>query len=292
MNKPLVSVHMITYNHEAYLKQAIESVLSQKADFDIEIVIGEDCSTDNTLAICEEYAGKFPNIVRLIKREHNYGSAENFFDLFSHCRGKYIATCEGDDYWIDPYKLQKQINLLEIYPEASMSVALIKTLNNTEETLEPPYTNETFPLVYQNGLNKYFHTSTYVLRNSFLKVVLKSHPTLFINDTSLCFLMINMGPFVVLNEVVSTYRVTHNGIWTGINQLKKDYLHYKLHNAFRKHHVLKRYSFHLKWEKKFLDILTDKDNEYRSKLRFKKLYVDTVFYAIKAFNKLKKLFRF
>jgi glycosyltransferase involved in cell wall biosynthesis len=292
MSKLLVSVHMVTYNHEKYIAQAIESVLSQKTTFDIELVIGEDRSTDKTLEICTAYAEKLPTIVRIVSREQNYGSSKNFFDLFSHCRGKYIATCEGDDYWIDPYKLQKQVDLLESYPQSSMSVALIKTVNSAnEEVTETPFINETLPLIYQKGLIKYFHTSTYVVRKKYIDEAIAKYPPLLINDTALCFLLIQMGPFVLLNEIVSVYRITDEGIWTGVNDLNKSYRHYALHRFFRKYHVLHRYFFHLKWEKKFLDIITLQDKDYRQKFRFRKYYVDTIFFAMKVYNKLFKMFR-
>jgi glycosyltransferase involved in cell wall biosynthesis len=112
-NGPIVSVHMVTYNHEKYISQSIEGVLSQITDFEFEIVIGEDKSTDGTLLICREYQKKYPKKIRLVERSVNIGSLNNFIDLFNHCNGKYIAICEGDDYWTDPLKLQKQVDILE-----------------------------------------------------------------------------------------------------------------------------------------------------------------------------------
>jgi len=109
----LVSVHMITYNHEKYIAQAIKGVLMQEATFDYELVISDDSSSDNTLNIIKEYQERYPNIVRIIHREKNLGSVKNFFDTLKHCNGKYIAICEGDDYWTDCLKLQKQVDVLE-----------------------------------------------------------------------------------------------------------------------------------------------------------------------------------
>ena len=110
----IVSVCMITYNHEDFISEAIEGVLMQKTDFPIELIIGEDCSTDNTRKIVVEYANKYPNIIRLLLPDNNLGMMKNFVETLDAANGKYIALCEGDDYWTDPYKLQKQVDFLEM----------------------------------------------------------------------------------------------------------------------------------------------------------------------------------
>ncbi len=110
---PVVSVIMITYNHEAYLSQAIEAVLAQKTTFPIELIIGEDCSLDNTRQIAAEYQRKNPQIIRVITSEKNVGACKNQARILSASRGKYIAYCDGDDCWHDNLKLQKQVDFLE-----------------------------------------------------------------------------------------------------------------------------------------------------------------------------------
>jgi glycosyltransferase involved in cell wall biosynthesis len=117
---PTVSVAMITYNHEKFIAQAIESVLMQKTTFPIELVIGEDCSTDGTRRIVEEYARKFPRVIRVGLRQGNVGPSKNGMATLGACRGKYVATLEGDDYWTDPNKLEKQVGFLEANPECIM----------------------------------------------------------------------------------------------------------------------------------------------------------------------------
>ena len=113
----LVSVCMITYNHEEFICEAIEGVLMQKTNFPIELIIGEDCSTDNTRKIVLEYAEKHPDIICPLLPESNLGMMKNFIQTMEAARGKYIALCEGDDYWTDPYKLQKQVDFLEANEE-------------------------------------------------------------------------------------------------------------------------------------------------------------------------------
>lgn len=113
---PLVSINCATYNHEKFIGDAIESFLMQKTNFDFEILIGEDCSTDNTRTIVEEYANQHSGKIRIITSNHNVGAMENFIRLHQNSKGKYIAVCEGDDYWTDPFKLQKQVDYMEQNP--------------------------------------------------------------------------------------------------------------------------------------------------------------------------------
>lgn len=111
--RPLVSVHMMTYNHEMYVGKAIESVLAQKVDFEYEILIGEDCSSDATREICRSYQKKYPDKIRLFLSKQNVGIGINTRRLFIACRGKYVAYLEGDDYWIDDLKLAKQVAIMD-----------------------------------------------------------------------------------------------------------------------------------------------------------------------------------
>jgi glycosyltransferase involved in cell wall biosynthesis len=120
MAKPLVSIHMCTYNHAPLIGQAIEGVLRQKTNFPFELVVGEDCSTDGTRETVLAYQKKHPDIIRVITSGSNVGMKENNVRTRKACRGKYIAFCEGDDHWHDPYKLQKQAGYLESHPECGL----------------------------------------------------------------------------------------------------------------------------------------------------------------------------
>jgi len=112
-DKAKVSVAMITYNHENFIAQAIESVLMQETDFQVELILGEDCSTDGSRRIVREYADKYPHVIRALLPEHNLGMQKNGAAVFDACKGEYIACLEGDDYWTCPDKLQKQVEILE-----------------------------------------------------------------------------------------------------------------------------------------------------------------------------------
>ena len=111
---------MITYNHERFIAQAIEGVVMQKTQFSYELVIGEDCSTDNTRVIAESYVRKYPDIIRLLPAEKNLGIWANGLRTLKECKGKYLAFCEGDDYWTSPEKLAKQVEMLEKHPGYSI----------------------------------------------------------------------------------------------------------------------------------------------------------------------------
>ena len=122
---PVVSVHMQTYNHEPYIRQAIEGVMMQKTDFEFELVIGEDCSQDKTREICFEYQRKYPDKIRVLwwhenMRKVNHPAGGNNRRTTAHCRGEFIALCEGDDYWIDPFKLQKQVDVMRQHPNVGL----------------------------------------------------------------------------------------------------------------------------------------------------------------------------
>jgi glycosyltransferase involved in cell wall biosynthesis len=119
---PLVSVCMTTYNHEKFIAQALDGILMQEVDFPHEVVIGEDCSTDRTRAIVCDYQRRHPDKIRLrLSRENLYSQKlKPGLGVLRACRGKYIALCEGDDYWTDPLKLQKQVDFLEAHPECAM----------------------------------------------------------------------------------------------------------------------------------------------------------------------------
>ena len=110
---PVVSVQMLVYNHEPFLAEAIEGVVKQQCSYPFELVIGEDCSTDRSRAIALDYQARYPGIIRVLFSDRNVGMLPNARRVRARSRGRYIAFCEGDDYWIDPYKLQHQVDVLE-----------------------------------------------------------------------------------------------------------------------------------------------------------------------------------
>ncbi len=122
MNKPIVSICCMTYNHEYYIRQCLDGFVMQQTNFDFEILVHEDASTDNTASLLREYEAKYPYLFRCVYQTENQFYKQNTLVniLFKMARGKYIALCEGDDYWTDPFKLQKQVDFLEANEEYSI----------------------------------------------------------------------------------------------------------------------------------------------------------------------------
>lgn len=128
MEEVTVSIWCTTYNHELYIKDAIEGFLAQKTDFRYEILIHDDASSDRTAEIVKEYEQKYPNLIRGIYEKENQYRTNQFYGKLlgelerQYCEGKYIAWCEGDDYWVDCHKLQIQVDYMESHPECSLSI--------------------------------------------------------------------------------------------------------------------------------------------------------------------------
>jgi hypothetical protein len=140
-NPPKVSVVSITYNHEAYIRDALDGFVAQNTDFPVEIIVADDASTDGTPAIIREYADRYPHIFRPILRSKNIGIQANLTDALSAARGEYLALCEGDDYWIDPMKLSKQVTFLDRHPETAVCfhpVRVVWTNGQVNESDFPP----------------------------------------------------------------------------------------------------------------------------------------------------------
>lgn len=126
----MVSVIVVTYNQQQYIAKALDGILMQQGAVEYEILVGDDCSTDGTQLICQAYAIEYPDKIRYIANETNKGLVQNFCDLLKLCRGDYVALCDGDDYWIDSSKLQKQIRYMEAHHECVLVHSAKKLLIN------------------------------------------------------------------------------------------------------------------------------------------------------------------
>jgi glycosyltransferase involved in cell wall biosynthesis len=133
MSSTLFSVAVLTYNQEKYISQTLDSILGQNHNYLYEIVIGEDCSTDNTRTIIEQYAKKYPNIVKPIYNNPNLGLLRNYYNVISHCSGKYIMECAGDDYWL-PGKVEAQIEFMEKNLDVCMCYGNVKCFKESKNT--------------------------------------------------------------------------------------------------------------------------------------------------------------
>ncbi|WP_323789671.1 glycosyltransferase [Psychroserpens sp.] len=224
MSKPLVSVVVISYNHEAFIKQTLDSLLSQKTDFEYEVVVGEDKSTDDTLAICKSYGDK----INLIFSEENVGMIPNFIRTLKAAKGKYIAVCEGDDYWIDPLKLQKQVDFLEANPNYTICWTDYSIVNDKGELTKTDfgYTKDIIDIDFNNLFTPY---STYTLTSMFRMEAfdLELYQTLkHYKDNSLYVLLLREGKGAFLNFVSSVYRVHEGGVYSLTSNYHKNYSSY------------------------------------------------------------------
>lgn len=134
----LVTVCMICYNQEQYISRAIESIVNQKTTFSFELLVSDDKSTDKTVNVIREYKEKYPKIIRLLERTSNIGAIPNFVDTLNKATGKYIAFCEGDDFWIDKNKLQKQVDALENNPTFGFCYTDFVHCNDDESWVSQP----------------------------------------------------------------------------------------------------------------------------------------------------------
>lgn len=118
--KTKISAGVITYNQQSTIRQTLDSILCQHGDFDLEVIVGEDCSTDGTFAICIEYAERYPDLVKLLPNTRNLGIVANFARVMRACTGDYVGICAGDDYWCDEHKLQKQLDYFSEHPDVGV----------------------------------------------------------------------------------------------------------------------------------------------------------------------------
>jgi glycosyltransferase involved in cell wall biosynthesis len=224
-----VSVCMITYNHEPFIAQAIESVLMQRTSFPYELVIGEDCSTDGTREIVRQYAEKHPDIIRPLFREQNLGMHRNFVDTLAHCRGEYVALLEGDDYWTDPYKLQKQAEFLDEHPEYVLvgCNALIIREDEGFRTLHVRDPNRLMSFDFGTRdmiLGVFCHTSTVMFRNGLLKGLPEAYYREISADRMLFVLLSQYGKCRYMNDVAGVHRIHRGG---ASQMLREEYGDYK-----------------------------------------------------------------
>ena len=219
INLPLISIVCITYNHENFIGEAIDSFLAQKTKFPFEVIIGDDCSTDNTVEAIKKYTEQYPAIVKLTARDKNIGMGDNIIDCFNKCKGEYIAICEGDDYWITSEKLQIQVDTMVQNPNINISFHSAYTVEGHKLNRDKIFSNygdeiKKFPLdeVVLGG-GGFMPTQSLMLRSD----VLKNAPDWFYKYPIDYFIQIlgsisNGGLYIPL--IFAAYRVNIKGSWS------------------------------------------------------------------------------
>jgi glycosyltransferase involved in cell wall biosynthesis len=217
---------MITYNHERFIDQAITSVLEQQTSFPIELVIGEDCSTDGTRARVVAWAARCPDIIRPLLHRRNMGPGSNYDAVLRACRGEYVANLEGDDYWTDPSKLQQQVDCLDHHPGASLCFHKVAEYDDQLGTvkritpLEEQYRRS--GLSAEEMLHHHVtQSNSKVWRRKFLPHFRHVRGVRQL-DRALDVILALQGEVLFIDKVMSVYRLHAGGIWVGATKLNQD----------------------------------------------------------------------
>ncbi len=218
--KPRVSVLLVTYNHEKYIRQALDGVMMQKTDFDFEVVVADDCSQDKTLAIIEEYAPDNLNL-RVLPTERNLGITRNYQRGFAACRGEYVAVLEGDDFWISPTKLKSLVAFLDQHPECAFCFHRFLIHDETSSSFSAQ------PLL-EIGSEFALFTAAQLASDNFIgnfsacvyrrELIDQLDPALFemkVYDWMLNIMVAQAGMIGYLPMIMSIYRAHPAGAWSG-----------------------------------------------------------------------------
>ncbi len=229
------SVVIITYNQARFIEQAVESVLSQRTNFDFEVVIGEDCSTDNTRAIVRRYAEQHPGRVRALLHDANLGSRRNFVAAYQASRGQYLAVLDGDDYWTSPEKLQRQVDLLDSHPDYSICFhsAMMVWEDSSQAPMPhyPPGRKQTYTLE-ELLTHDFVTTSTMVVRNRLITEFPAWYWKAPFGDWPFLALNAMHGPIGYLDECWSVYRQHGSGVYCALPLEKRIERHIELNRLF------------------------------------------------------------
>lgn len=220
---PVVSICCITYNHEKYIAEAMDGFLAQTTNFQFEIIVGDDHSTDNTPLILADYAVRFPNIVKLISHSENIGMMLNFKKTFESCKGKYIALCEGDDCWTSINKLQKQIDFMD--KNSDFAICFHQCANLDQENQKiiknyPHYSDEKEFSLTDLFTTNIANTCSVIYRNFQIEI-----PDFFkilkLGDWPLHMLHAQYGKIKYFPDNLGIYRIHPEGVWTSAQMYEK-----------------------------------------------------------------------
>jgi glycosyltransferase involved in cell wall biosynthesis len=217
-----LSVAMIAYNQERFIGQAVESVLAQKVNFDYEIVIGEDCSTDGTRAVIADFKRRYPHRIVTLLRDRNIGAMRNFAGTIESCRGQYLAFLEGDDYWTATDKLQRQVDFLDAYPDRAICCHRVRFLYETRSDnfdanfdVFPP--RPAGPYTIEDLLRGNFvMTCSTVLRRELIAAFPAWFFEMKLGDWPLYAMVARHGKIELMDEIMAAYRVHPGSTWSSL----------------------------------------------------------------------------
>ena len=216
-----LSVLLITYNHGKYIAQALESILRQEVNFDYEVVVGEDCSTDNTREIVLDYQSRYPKTIRAHLQQSNRGLIRNFVDTFHSCSGKYIATIDGDDFWTSTNKLQRQVDFLDSHEEYSICFHPVKMVFEGGEKAGRRYPESHLGTFCVEELlrSNFIPTCSVMLRNGVFGEFPDWYFSLDMEDWPLYVIYAQHGKIGFLDEIMGVYRIHDLGAWSSQDEI-------------------------------------------------------------------------
>lgn len=275
---PLVSVCMISYNHKKFIRQAIEGVLMQDTNFEYELVISDDCSPDNTGDEIQACIDSHPNGNRIKYFQHqvNLGGLPNILFAFDKCDGKYIAICEGDDYWTDPNKLQKQIDFLEANEDYAMcchNAMIIYEDKSYQPRIFSKIDTDTDFDMAQIVSDWVIPTASMVIRSKFIKPLPDWVKNIYSIDFTLALLLMSKGKIHFFAASQSVYRIDYGGTsMSAVMGAKVEFVanqHIKLLNYFNE-----------ETNHKYEALVTSRINKIEKELRFFKLRKKSILIAM------------
>lgn len=221
--KPLLSIHCITYNHEKFIARALDGFLMQQTDFDFEIVVGEDCSTDGTRRILLDYKERYPEKIKLILHEKNVGMQTNGAMVGAACKGKYLAICEGDDYWTDSLKLQKQVDFLEANPDFAICFHRVRIKHEDgSQADEISNQNQKEVSTFEDlAAGNFIHTLSCVFRTNLFGALPDWFGGLSVGDYVVHLLNAQHGKIKFLPDIMAVYRVHSGGVWSAQSEERR-----------------------------------------------------------------------
>jgi glycosyltransferase involved in cell wall biosynthesis len=238
MDQPVVSVVLITYNHEQYIVHAIESVLAQQTEFPCEILISEDCSTDSTRDILSKYQQRYPEQIQLLLSERNQFDNQVVTRALLAAKGQYVALLEGDDYWTNTNKLQRQVEFLNENQGHAICFHGVRYIyepgmGKEQEHLRPAATMTLRELLREGNLK--FRTCSMVLRNGLLKKYPEWFNRVYCGDWALTLLYAEQGSVGYIDEVMAAYRIHPNGIWSRLGAIERAQRAIEFHETIKGH---------------------------------------------------------
>lgn len=224
---PVISILLLTYQHEAFVRDALDGIFAQQLSVPYEVIATEDCSSDKTRSILEEYRRRHAGVLRILARDRRVGGKRNVLDGFAQCRGDYICILDGDDYWTDATKLSRQLDLLQGRPEYvacahNTRVVYLEGGKPDGKAVSDAKVRERYTIGDLASGRIYLHLSSLLFRNVFKGGLpaAQRHPR--VGDYFLSMLFAEHGDIAFINRPMSVYRVTGHGEWSKLNTLEQE----------------------------------------------------------------------